>query len=267
MKKLLILAYTPLYVNQNKTQAYCDINANTIVFAKQDNEDLSQAWTQVVYPTNINTFVGWIPTNIIDPYIDDYDRSNILKIDNPTPDINDLQQYLYFNKVLNFNLCGYFCVAYCANLLDSIETWITSLDVKVPTLFDKLFIGNKGRTTGIPDLVNLLHTFDIYANDVFPLLSDVFKIETGKIIFTPYRLQKLLKDNRMIIGCKINYSGVLSGTGTIQHWITLEDSVPDRKNGWIKFYNPASNSIEECSWYELLASTGSIPFGILVKRK
>jgi len=138
---------------------------------------------------------------------------------------------------------------------------------KQPTVFNKkIFYGGRSRTTGIPDLENMFQTFEGYPA-TFKRASDYFKYPDGRILFTAYKLTQALRENRIIVGCKIEPSfGRLKCNGTIAHWVVLETACPEGRGGAVSLLNPASNSIETYSWDEVVSSVGKIPYGIVIPR-
>jgi hypothetical protein len=233
--------------------SYDFINADGILFA------------EVSHQTNSKLYVGYVPVEYIEPFVPSLYHYDVIKIRDATPVLSDFAQNLIYRGNIQFNLCGEFSVLYCTENYDIyIEDWLDTWAMKSPSVFNRIFYGGKGRTTGISDLVSMLHTFDGYPEN-FELLSNHFK-KLDKILFTPYKIQETLKNNRMIIGCKIESRfGRLRPKG-IPHWVVVENIIPESRGGILDIYNPASNSVEAYTYDAFIESVSKVPYGILVPR-
>lgn len=264
-----IVNQTPLYKKPSlSSDKYCDIPDGMIVHynGEENFKGSLFTWTEIMYKTNLTTFIGWIPSHLLEPFTPSLEGYDIIKIKFPTQSESDFAQNFKLNGTLQFNACGQFSVLFCAGWYDAtIEEWLDVWKLKAPKVYNRIFQGGKGRTTGIPDLISMLSTFDGYT-EKFQLISEKFKYPDGRILFTPYKSMEALRDNRLIIGCKIESRfGRLRPAG-IPHWVVMERVIPEGRGGTVKIYNPASNSIETYQWEDFLASTTKNPFGLVVPR-
>ncbi len=268
-QKYVVVCYTPLYIKSSfSSNKYCDILSGTIVQYNGIADEVDSAgniWHNVIYRTNTNLIIGYLPDNFIEPYLPSFD-SNIIKIANATQSDSDFAQDVIYKGNVLFNLCGEFSVLYCTGWRDfDIEEWLDEWKIKSPSYFNRIFFGGKSKPTSLDDITNMFQSFDGYPK-TFKLISSAF-VYNGKSLFTPYKVLEVLRNYRLLMGCKIESQyGRLRSTG-IPHWIVLDKIYPIARGGMCDVYNPIVNGIEsDYSWDDLISSCGKIPYGILVER-
>lgn len=268
MEKYNLLVYSPLYIKPSlQSPKYLDmldgsiVNLNSYDFVNGDGI----LFAEVSHQTNSKTYVGYVPCDYIEPFVPSLYNYDIIKIHNATPVLSDFAQNIIYKGNVQYNLCGEFSVLYCAGHYDIyIEDWLDTWALKSPNIFNRIFYGGKGKTTGISDLISMLKTFDGYPEN-FELISNHFK-RSGKILFTPYKMQETLKNNRLIIGCKIEPRfGRLKATG-IPHWSVIENIIPEGRGGLVDVYNPADNSVLPYSYETVIESVTKAPYGLVIPR-
>lgn len=243
-----------------------DIPAQTVVETTGQYETYLMSRTvgvvyeEIVYRNSSRTFTGWVPGRYLEVFEDPF--PDIVKIDNPTPNPNDADQYVLS---YGYNLCGQFCVCYCAGWEYSLEKWLVEWKSSPGSVYNRIFKGGKGTTTGIADLDNMLAYFDGYLLPSKPLGEALTDDLLDRPLLTPGRIAMLLKKDRIIISCHIETNkGRLQNTGVL-HWVVVESITPNRFGGLVTIYNPFPNTLETYTWDQFSGSTGT-PFGILVER-
>lgn len=221
-------------------------------------------WVEVRYQTNLKTWRGYTYSEYVEEWIEPFDH-DVIRIRNATPSASDFEQNLVYLGNVQHNLCGQFCALYCAEWEElDVEDWLQIWQLKQPSTFQRILAGGRSLPTGIPDLVNMLQTFDGYPG-TFPLISELLRYR-GAPLVSPARVLSVLKSHRLIIGCKIESQfGRLAPKG-IPHWVTLETALLEARGGLVRLYNPASNSVETYTWEQIAASITRSPFGIAVPR-
>ena len=186
---------------------------------------------------------------------------HVLTIPNATPNPNDAAQYMYRvvkgGKVINYNLCGEFSVAYCMrdeahtdNIDDFLDYWQAQ---PISRLQQALVNNGLWRKTGIPDLKMMLDDYGAKYNEMVPPVNAAL-------------FAALLVDYQLIIGVSIDNTGYLVGQG-IRHWEVVERiTVIDDKHSICDLYNPFTNAMEPYTWRELMTSTGAYKLGLWVER-
>jgi len=262
-----VVKYTPLYTSPRfNSSKQLDLLDGTLVKVTEFRDEHIDGvlWRQVSHQTNLKTYTGWLPDFLIEPFLYDPIEYGIIKIKNPTKDSSDFNQNIFYLGNTQYNLCGEFCVLYCAGWFNFIEDWLDIWRSKSVSVFNRIFRGGKSTTTGIPDLNNMFQSFDGYPKNI-PLISDVFKYK-GAFLFTPFKLSKVLWNNYIIVGCKIEPRfGRLKSSG-IPHWVVIVKMELNQRGGLVYIYNPASNSIETYAWDDFLLSVTKNPYGIVVER-
>jgi hypothetical protein len=240
------------------------MNAGTIV--EHDEGPLVDGYAHITYVTSKDTYKGWIWGEFIELYSIDPSESDIIRINNATQDESDAAQNIVYMGRTQFNLCGEFCVLYCADWKEAdIEDWLEIWKTKSPSVFSRIFRYGS-RPTGIPDLLSMFDTFEGYEGEDVPtsLNDDLMCERSGRALSTPDRWRILLRTRQVIVGCKINRSdGRLAGRG-IPHWVVVDRVIPRQKGGAVQIYNPYNNCIEYYQWEQFAESIGSVPFGISV---
>lgn len=220
-------------------------------------------WTEVIYQTSLRTYRGWTYSGFLEDY-DPAEHLPVVAIENPTPNPQDAAQNAILFGQTQYNLCGQLCVAYLAGV--SLETMLNVWGVKAPTVFNRIFYGGRGRTTGIPDLQSMLTAFD-FSTPAQPFQDALRDPVLERTLVTPGRVARLLQERRAIIGVSIEGAlGRLKPSG-IPHWVVLEQVHPRGINdAVVEIYNPYTNQMEIYSWAELIASMGTYPHGLWVER-
>lgn len=188
--------------------------------------------------------------------MNEYYPSSVLKIPNATPETRDAAQYMFRHGRKQYNLCGEFCVAYCArdetgsNDIDEFLNYWEAKDLK---WYQTVFKNGLSRTTGIYDLKIML---DAYEAEYIPLNIGSY----------PLGYLAMLEKYQLIVGVSIDHTGYLVGLG-IRHWVVLERIlVIDNNHAICDVYNPFTNAMEAYSWREIMTSTGSYKQGIWIER-
>lgn len=219
-------------------------------------------WVEVTYTSASRTWRGWTYEGFLADLENESDP--VVAIETPTPNPNDAAQYAIWLGNVQYNLCGELAVAYCINasLKVLLETW----QAKVPSVYNYIFYGGKGKTTSLTDLDGILHAFDV-STPTTRLDRVLYDKVLQRSLVTPQRLEGVLLANRIIVGCRIETAlGRLRASG-VPHWVVVESVYPYGINNAATYlYNPYTNVMEAYTWSELLASTGPIPQGILVPR-
>lgn len=184
----------------------------------------------------------------------------VLKIPSATPSNKDAAQYLIRYKKVQYNLCGQFCVAFCAqdeaqsdNIDEFLDYWS-----KNEKLIRSFFPNWQSRTTSIYDLESMLREYGY--KTPCQRFSDLNNPSSLEAVST------MLATHQLIAGVKIDWTGYLVGSGT-PHWIVVEHiETADPNHAIVNIYNPFSNMIEPYSWREFMTSTGVYKNGIYVER-
>lgn len=193
--------------------------------------------------------------------MNEYYPDRVLQVPSATPSQTDAAQYLYRivkgGKVLNFNLCGEFCVAYCMKdeaHTDNIDDFLDYWEAQPVTHYQQVLVNNGlWRKTGIPDLKMIL---DDYGAIYLPLIQPI----------NPFMFLAMLDKYQLIVGVSIDYTGYLVGQG-IRHWVVLDRiMVIGDKHAICDLYNPFTNAMEPYSWKELMTSTGASKQGLWIER-
>jgi hypothetical protein len=211
-----------------------------------------------------NLTEGWAYAGYFEPYRDAF-RTNVLHIHNATRSLHDAEQYLVWRGKVQYNLCGFFCAAYCADWDADIEDMLEILVDKKPALMQRVFPGWQGRGTSDYDLDMMLSALDFEAPTV-KIGAALYDRLAGRTMLTPGRMQTILESHRVIYSVKIDKrSGRLARSGVL-HWVALNDIVPNEFGGVVELYNPFGNKLEGYEWEQLVES-GGVPYGVLVPRR
>lgn len=184
----------------------------------------------------------------------------ILQIPSATDNEKDAAQYMLYRGRVQYNLCGEFCVAFCAQdraHTNNIDEFLKYWESTQLSWFNTLFRGGLARTTGLYDLEKMLAAYD------YPLPIRKF---SGGLGLKPMFVAQMLAFYQAIVGVHIDYTGYLVGKG-IPHWVVLHSiTIADENHAVVNLYNPFTNFIEPYSWKELMTSTGSYKQGLWVER-
>jgi hypothetical protein len=134
---------------------------------------------------------------------------------------------------ISLNLCGEFCVAaLCGvDVIPLLKQWYGTGLARAKAVLEN------DRGTVVYDLQNMLSLFN--------LKSEVFQPEPSIAPATPEYLKKMLNSGKKgIIGVGVTSRGVVSITGSIRHWLVLEEIVRMGNSGWVRVYNPFFNQEE-----------------------
>jgi hypothetical protein len=206
-------------------------------------------YERVIYLGDKN-YTGWLESAALEVYYENYEKDCVDISDIQTPDLRDAEQYVFWKKVKQTNMCGELCVAY--NLHIKLSYLLEAWEKKSPKFFNRIFRAGieKATGTGQLDLIDMYNAFDIQAK----------KLEGNYPVYTPEMLQP-----GMIVGCKIDgYTGRLRGQG-IGHWVTIASTTNERLGyGDVTVYNPFPNRLEKYSYAEFLASCRS-PYGAVME--
>lgn len=255
MNNLFNIIYCELWKDSNKKARVCYLPSETILVNAEEYRD---GFTKVIYQTS-NTLVGWVEDSLLNP-IHYALPSNVVDLDNETLSLQDLAQFVTIEGNVQFNLCGE--VALCSILGIGLSTMLKEWKASPTGWYNKVFQKGHARTTGVPDLRNML---SIFPNFESRDLMTEFGLN-GRIVLTAERVRNALQQGyKLVIGVHINHKGYVTSKGVL-HWIVVNNvMVNGVNNGWVALYNPATNNIEEKDFKALLESIGS-PFGLLVRK-
>lgn len=207
---------------------------------------------------------GWAYAGYFEEYRNAF-KANVLHIANGTKNPNDAEQYLIWRGRTQYNLCGYFCAAFCANWDAEIEEMLDLLQAKKSSFIARVFPGWQSKGTSDYDLDLMLSTlgFETPSVKIGTVLYDPI---AGRMLLTPQRLQNILDSHRIIYSVKINArTGKLARSGVL-HWVVLTDVVPNQFGGSVELYNPFGNRMEVYEWDQVVES-GGVPYGVLAARR
>ncbi len=203
---------------------------------------------------------GWTYAGYLERYNGQDANTNIL---NPTQNPNDLAQYLVWNNGVQYNLCGFFCVAHCLNWEATIEDMLDMLKNMKPSFIQRTFNTKNRGTTGVDDLIEIMTSL---GHEAPFKIADILKDRvTGTILNTPGRMANILASYKVIHGVKINKrSGRLARSGVL-HWVVLNDINLMDFGGILEIYNPAGDRYEAYEWDQFVESAG-VPTGVMVPK-
>ena len=248
--------------------------------AYADKEWKYKLWYEVQLTKLDKTFTGWYKANVLeefvipDKYVEAYDITGIAslfdmnqpKVHIPAdPEIADAinakRHALQFINVQNaigkgrisYNLCGEFCVAaLCGvDVIPLVKKWYETGLARAKTVLEF------DRGTLVYDLQNMLSLYNIK--------SETFQAEPSVAPVTPAYLEKNLRlGKKAIIGVGLNARGEASVTGTIRHWLVIEDIVRMGNAGWVRVYNSFFNQEEVYPFRSLFDPGTSSSLGLWV---
>lgn len=251
------LSYTPLMQLPKKGIKILDLNPAVVLESTGaiSTSDDGLIWECVLYHTLSKTYVGWIESRLLDPYVEGFAKNCVEVSDIQTPDPTDAEQYVLWNKYRQVNLCGELAVCYLLNI--PLSTLLKHWEIKQPSFFKRVFGQGMARGTGDGELVEMFALFGGVAQRLTELLK----------VYTPYGLSRLIDEKGVIVGVKIDgKSGRLHGQG-VGHWVVVTKVFPERTNyGMVEIYNPYPNRVEVYSYQEFLASART-PFGAVINKE
>lgn len=247
---------TPMYSDPRTKAKICDIPPKAVV---QTTGAISGLHEEVRYTISAGKVYGWVHMKDMEDYIRSY-RTNVVKIDNQTPDETDFEQYLIWNKVRQVNMCGELCL--CDILGISTGRLMEEWTQKEAPLYKRIFSSGVARGTGAEELLEILK---IFGRKGEPLSKTLYEPHIDRARYTQTGLLDLLKHGSVITSVKINGgTGLLQNQGVL-HWVRLLLVMPERNGqGSVLIYNPAMNSDEPYPWTTFIESTGSAPYGIYI---
>lgn len=249
--------YAPLYSDVKHKRKLCDVLQGTLLKRTGITDGF---YEQVIYASSTAVATGWIHMDDIEDYVRNY-ATNVVPIENQTPQVNDFEQYIIYKSKKQVNMCGELCVANVLNV--SLGTILTNWEVKLPVWYKRFFGGDTiAPGTGPDDLVKIFSIFDRRAE---LLKESLYQSHVGRARYTIKGLNNLLSKGSVIMSIHIDkYTGLIKPSGVL-HWIGLKTILAERNGqGFVTFYNPAMNCIESASWNELMQSSGTAPYGVFV---
>jgi hypothetical protein len=197
----------------------------------------------------------WTYRPLIEPYLPE-SNNGIVVIPEviQTADGYDAEQYINYEGRRLTNLCGEFCATHCGNLagnevgiVEMLRAWSTN-DRK----FYKLFVPTN-RPTGVDALQSMVKVMGLESQTFDQGLYDP---TLKRAVLSPGRFQAKLEAGwRLIAGVVIGLDGKIIPTGTLGHWVVLEDVCPVRNgDGFVTLYNPYPNRMQGYSYGEFIAS-------------
>lgn len=251
-----------LYSKPGQPQRLCWLPVGTLVQPTGEMTTVNvNAYCEVSYVTASQSYRGWVYAGYLEEVVNEF-APGAVPTTTQTPNPNDAAQDIVFLGGVQYNLCGEFCVAYVAG--DSIEHFLARWQPKSPSIFSRVFSGGRSRPTGAADVQDMLSVYGLQGQNVAGLLHDPVK---GSVLVSPTRMATISQASRIIVGVKIDgLMGNLRGQG-VSHWVCIEKVTPDGNGrGWVEFYNPFPNQVQRESWATFVASMGTQPYGLAVKR-
>ena len=117
------------------------------------------------------------------------------------------------------------------------------------------------RGTSIPDLQAMLNTFD--------LKHEFYRTVGSTSPITPNYVRRKLDAGMMgIVGTGVTRFGAIKAHSGIRHWIVIEDILRVGSSGWLRVFNPFTNSEETYRFDEVydLPSRDSIGLWVEPRR-
>jgi len=255
--------YASLYSDPGRATRLCYLTIGTLVDPTGGTTTVNGIlYLEVDYVTSSVHTKGWIYSGFVEDLVNEFPPFAV-PTSSQTPNPNDAAQDIVFLGKVQYNLCGEFCVAFIAG--DSIENFLAQWQPKSPSFFNRIFQGGVSRPTGSQDVQNMLAVYGMTGQDIAGLLTDPIK---NGVLLTPGRMAAVSANYHIMLGVQIDrLAGTLRGSG-VGHWVCLEKVIPDGVGrGWVEFYNPFPNQIQREPWSTLVASIGTQPYGLAVKRQ
>lgn len=223
--------------------------------------NMATAFHRVFLPEGMRQATeGWVYAGYLDRYSGHAANTKVLY---PTKNPHDAKQYLVWDGGVQYNLCGFFCIAQCLGWESSIEEFLDMLKDVKPPLMAALFNTKNRGLTGVRDLIQIVTAL---GHEPPLILADILKDRvTGAILNSPGRMANILSGYRVIYGVKINpRSGRITRSG-IQHWVVLNDINVMDFGGIVEVYNPFDDRHEAYEWDQIVES-GWGTAGVLLPR-
>ncbi len=223
-------------------------------------------YEEVVYFDGAKEHQGWVYSGYLENYFEEFPADTV-RIRNATPNPHDGAQYLIYRNNIQYNLCGEMCVCHCAGWDLDVESFLDAWSTKAISVFQRIFLGNKSRGTGLVDLDSMFSVFEGYTIPALRL-GDYFYDDVAKLtLITPGKMDSLLSSHKVIMSVRIETRfGNLRPSGVL-HWVVVEHVVPDGiGRGSVEIYNPFPNRRQRYSWQEFMDSAG-VPYGVAVERR
>jgi hypothetical protein len=223
------------------------------------------AYREIVYFDGTKEHQGWVYSGYLESYFEEF-PTDVVKIRNATPYPNDGAQYLTYRGNVQYNLCGEMCVCHCAGWDLDVESFLDAWATKALSVFQRIFLGNKSRGTGLVDLDSMFSVFEGYTTPALRL-GNYFYDDVAKLtLITPGKMAGLLQSHKVIMSVRIDPRfGNLQVSGVL-HWVVVHNVIPDGiGRGFVELYNPFPNRRQRYSWQEFMASAG-VPYGVAVER-
>lgn len=207
----------------------------------------------VWYRVKWRDYDGYAYSGFFDKYNNILDQDVVDLSDIQTPSKYDAKQYVLLDGRRKVNLCGEVSCAFVLHL--SLSDVLSEWERKAPNIATRIWKGSSDRGTSAQTLVNLLNNFGNNAKTI-----DVYFKEPvlDKVLFTPTRAKDAILDGkRIIIGVKIGRDGYI-GTGSINHWVVIDDVIVYGKQAICHIFNPFMNRMEVYSWQEIMDNSAGI---------
>ncbi len=245
-----------------------------------DKEPKYKTWYEVEFTKLDRQLKGWYKASLLDEFIfptaltdlaDPDNRQTAFDLSRPRlhmpadPEIQAARaagrvgaQYIEISAVIgsaaiHYNLCGELCAAALGgtDLIPFLQQWMKGY-VGASSIL-KEDVG-----TSIQDLQTML--------DVFGKKYEYFRAEASVMPITPGYVRRMLDSGRMaIVGTGITYTGVVKWNSHIRHWIVIEDILRVGNSGWVRIYNPFSDSEEVYPFNVVFDSVSCSAMGLWVE--
>lgn len=187
-------------------------------------------------------------------------QQGVLQIPSATLSQTDAAQYMYRlyrgRKILNFNLCGPFTIAYCTQDetgMNSIDAFLDYWEAQPQSPYQRIFQQGLGRTTSLYDLESWLSEYDLQTH-------------RGDNKWAPEAFAATLQEYQLIAGVRVDYSGYLRPQG-FAHWVVLDElEYFDKQHQTCWVYNSFTNNREPYSGDEFYRALGTYRQLLWVKR-
>ena len=210
-------------------------------------------WTDLAYPANRAKVFDLTRPRLRLP--EDSEITDSRKAGRAAAQFIDVRRALGWG-LLHHNLCGEFCAAALAStdVMPLLQKWLATYPPARGILAED-------RGTSIPDLQAMLNTFD--------LKHEFYRTVGSTSPITPNYVRRKLDAGMMgIVGTGVTRFGAIKAHSGIRHWIVIEDILRVGSSGWLRVFNPFTNSEETYRFDEVydLPSRDSIGLWVEPRR-
>lgn len=271
MKAQKLVGITMMYTNNQASMRHdayqsaikiLDIPANSIVIHTGKVAGDTVVYREVEYGNKR----GWVYEGFLDVYIENVD---ILKKDCVPSKIQtlsqiDAPQYALYNGAIQYNLCGWWCMAHIMG--SSLEDVLETFERENFSWWTRIFGRKNGmKAAGGTNPIDLIKAFETLGQQAVDFGVEMKDKVLNRSRYTVDRFSDYIQENEVI--CSVNIDGQtgrLRGAG-ILHWIRPLEVYKERIGyGGLKYYNPFSNR-EELVELKTFFDSARQPYGVSVK--